>query len=91
MPSSYSYTSGQTRVVCSVLLTLGRYSGKFVAATTAPNGRPEVHERTCPGWFHSIDDALTGARAMAESIYPPTPQQHQQSESHKAQGAPTDR
>ncbi|HKX40837.1 MAG TPA: hypothetical protein VJO99_06750 [Burkholderiaceae bacterium] len=74
MPSSYAYTSGSTRVLCATLLLAdGRYCGNFVAITTAPDGHRDVHERTCSGWYHSIDDALTCARAMAEVLYPPTP------------------
>ena len=78
MPSSYAYTSGQTKVVCATLLLAdGRYCGNFVAITTAPDGRREIHERTCPGWNPRLEDALTCARAMAESIYPPTPEPQQ--------------
>ena len=72
MPSSYAYTSGQTKVVCATLLLAdGRYCGNFVAITTAPDGLREIHERTCPGWTPTLEDALTCARALAESIYPP--------------------
>jgi len=74
MASSHAYMSGQTQVICATLqLSDGRYLGNFVAFTTAPDGRRELHERTCPGWFHTFEDALTAARALAESIYPPTP------------------
>ena len=80
MPSSYTYTSGSTRVVCATLLLAdSRYCGNFVAVTTGPDGHREIHERTCPGWNSTLDEALSCARAMAESIYPPTPQPHQQS------------
>jgi len=75
MQSSFAYTSGQTKVVCATLLLAdGRYCGNFVAITTAPDGRREIHERTCPGWNPTLEDALTCARALAESVYPPTPQ-----------------
>lgn len=78
MPSSYAYTSGPTRVLCAtLLLSDGKYCGNFIAIGTAPDGHREIHERTCPGWSHSLDDALTCARALAESIYPPAPAPHQ--------------
>ena len=71
MPSSYAYTSGSTRVLCAtLLLSDSRYCGNFIAITTGPDGRRELHERTCPGWNPTLEDALTCARAMAESIYP---------------------
>ena len=74
MQSSFAYTSGQTKVVCATLLLAdGRYCGNFVAITTAPDGRREIHERTCPGWNPTLEDALTCARALAESVYPPAP------------------
>lgn len=85
MPSSYAYTSGQTKVVCATLLVAdGRYCGNFVAITVTPDGRREIRERTCPGWDSTLGDALTRARAMAETIYPPTPKAHQEAEPHPA-------
>ena len=81
MPSSYAYTSGSTRVVCATLLLAdGRYCGNFVAIVAKPDGSREIHERTCPGWNHSLDDALTCARALAEAVYPPTPKPQSRSE-----------
>jgi len=78
MASSYAYTSGQTKVVCATLLLAdGRYCGNFVAITTAPDGRREIHERTCSGWSPTLQDALTRARVLAEAVYPPTPREPQ--------------
>lgn len=74
MQSSHAYRSGSTTVICAtLLLSDSRYCGNFVAITTAPDGQREIHERTCPGWTSTLEDALTCARAMAESIYPPDP------------------
>ena len=74
MSASYAYKSGQAEVVCkTVPLSDGRYCGKFTSTCTTADGRREIHERTCPGWYHSLADALICARAMAESLYPPTP------------------
>ena len=79
MASSYTYTTGNATVVCSTLLLAdGRYCGNFIAIVTTPDGRREIHERTCPGSDHTLSDALTRARALAEASYPPTlpPQQN---------------
>ncbi|HKX41689.1 MAG TPA: hypothetical protein VJO99_11060 [Burkholderiaceae bacterium] len=71
MASSHAYTSGPASIVCATLLHAnGRYCGNFIAITTAPDGHREVHERTCPGWYTTLGDALAHARAMAEAIYP---------------------
>ncbi|HEY9068015.1 MAG TPA: hypothetical protein VIO33_23725 [Burkholderiaceae bacterium] len=87
MPSSYAYTSGQIKVVCATLLVAdGRYCGNFVAIETTPDGRREIHERTCPGWDATLGDALTRARAMAETIYPPTPRPQPESLRHPDHG-----
>ena len=89
MPSSYAYTSGQAKVVCATLLVAdGRYCGNFVAITSTPDGRREIHERTCPGWDLTLAEALARARAMAEVIYPPTPRPHQESVWHQGRVAP---
>lgn len=92
MPSSYAYASGSTRVLCAtLLLDDGRYCGNFVAIVAKPDGSREIHERTCPGWNHTLDDALTCARALAEAIYPPTPKSQPWSEWHPGSlNQPTD-
>ena len=79
MASSYAYTSGNATVVCATLrLADNRYCGNVVAVVTTPDGRRKIHERRCPGCDHTLADALTRARAMAEAHYPATPQRQQQ-------------
>jgi len=74
MTWSYVYTSGNVTVACATLrLANDRYCGNFIALITTSDGRREIHERSCPGSDHTPADALTRARAMAESTYPPTP------------------
>jgi len=86
MASSYAYMSGNATVVCATLrLANDRYCGNFIAIITTRDGRREVHERTCPGSDQTLADALTRARAMAEVIYPPTPELLRRT--HRSEGA----
>lgn len=74
MTSSHTYISANATVVCgTLLLSDGRYCGNFIALITTPDGRREIHERTCPGSDRTPADALTRARALAEASYPPQP------------------
>ena len=80
MGSSYVYRTEHANVVCATRQVAdGRYCGNFVAVTAASDGHRDIHERTCPGLYSTLGDALAHARAMAEAIYPPDPVQLQQS------------
>lgn len=80
MESSYAYRTEHANVVCAIRqLADGRYCGNFVAVTTASDGHRDIHERTCPGRYSALGDALAHVRAMAEAIYPPSPGSLQQS------------